>query len=336
MKEASRTSRADIREPSGHTLDLLHRTTSALVAEGVAADSLHAHTHRIPGSLIVALGDLTGTPRSHDGYCVIEGILSGYPDSAGPTPSSWKTADPERTRELDIAFALLAGAAGRPFGWKAQQAGRLVHDIVPSKGSETLQVGASSTVKLEWHTEDSYHPDRPELLLLACVRNPDRVGTDIASVRQADLTDEDIAALSTTPVLLYPDDSYPGSWSDTDDPARMLTLWETTDGLCMRFDPPYTKLPDAQPALRSAWERLGEALDRCATTVTADPGDVVVVNNDVAAHARRPFKARYDGTDRWLKRILARSTHVRPETERHEPGYHQVQVGPYPSLFADR
>ncbi|MEV0052874.1 TauD/TfdA family dioxygenase [Saccharopolyspora shandongensis] len=316
---------------------LLHRTSFALAADGVTAETLHLHDQRIPRALITELGDVTSVPQSDSGYCVLKGILSDFTEAPGPTPSSWDTADPGQTRELDVAFALIAGVTGRVFGWRSQQDGRLVHDIVPSKGFENMQVGASSAVKLEWHTEDSYHPDRPELLLLACVRNPDGVGTDVASVRRARLSDEDAALLSTDPVLLYPDDSYAGSWSgDGGDSARMLTLWETADGLCMRFDPPYTKLPDDRPDLRAAWERLGEALDSCATTVRAEPGDVVVVNNDVAAHARRPFTARYDGTDRWLKRILARGPWQRLESERDEPGYAQVQVGPYPSLHPGR
>ncbi|SFR30181.1 Taurine catabolism dioxygenase TauD, TfdA family [Lentzea waywayandensis] len=287
----------------------------------------------VQAELATALSELTRTPVSDSGHCVLKGILSDFVGDPGPTPKSWDSVGPDHTRRLDLAFALVASTAGRIFGWKSQQDGRLVHNIVPSKQFADKQVGASSTVRLEWHTEDSYHPERPELLLLACVRNPDEVGTDVSSIRQADLSKDDVELLSTVPVLLYPDDSYAGSWgADGEDAARMLTLWESADGLCMRYDPPYTKLLDDQPELRAAWERLGEALDRCATTVFAAPGDVVIVNNDIAAHARRPFKARYDGTDRWLKRILARGTSQRPDTERDEPGYGQVQIGPYPSL----
>lgn len=291
---------------------------------------------RIPHELVIALSDLASIPQSDSGYCVLKGILSDFTDDPGPTPQSWDAVDSAQTRDLDVALALLGSVAGRTFGWRSQQDGRLVHNIVPSRECEDMQVGASSAVKLEWHTEDSYHPDRPEVLMLVCVRNPDKIGTDVASIRRADLSDEDVALLSTRPVLIYPDDSYAGSWSNDDHKeAEMLTLWETAEGLCMRFDQPYTKLPDQQPELRAAWERLGEALDRCATAVVADPGDVVMVNNDVAAHARRPFVPRYDGTDRWLKRILAHGPCQRPAAERRESGYSQAQVGPYPSLRAE-
>jgi alpha-ketoglutarate-dependent taurine dioxygenase len=34
-----------------------------------------------------------------------------------------------------------------------------------------------------------------------------------------------------------------------------------------------------------------------------EPGDFVFIDNYRAVHGRKPFKARYDGNDRWLKRI---------------------------------
>ncbi|MFS8104549.1 TauD/TfdA family dioxygenase [Lentzea alba] len=325
----------DVRTVNNEQRRLLSQAVTDLVNEGATVDALHMYGHLISPALVAALGDLTRTPESNSGFCILKGILSDFIGNPGLTPQSWDSIHPDQTRRLDIAFAIVASMTGRIFGWKSQQDGRLVHNIVPSKEFADKQVGASSSVRLEWHTEDSYHPDRPELLLLACVRNPDEVGTDVASIRQANLSKRDIELLSTVPVLLYPDDSYAGSWAANDeDAARMLTLWNTTHGLCMRYDPPYTKLPEDQPELRAAWERLGEALDRCATTVMTTPGDVVIVNNDVAAHARRPFQARYDGTDRWLMRILARGTWQRPHSERNEPGYGQIQVGPYPSLRA--
>ena len=33
------------------------------------------------------------------------------------------------------------------------------------------------------------------------------------------------------------------------------------------------------------------------------PGDFIFVDNYKAVHGRKPFKAHYDGTDRWLKRV---------------------------------
>jgi alpha-ketoglutarate-dependent taurine dioxygenase len=34
-----------------------------------------------------------------------------------------------------------------------------------------------------------------------------------------------------------------------------------------------------------------------------EAGQVIFIDNFKAVHGRRPFKAHYDGTDRWLKRV---------------------------------
>ena len=33
-----------------------------------------------------------------------------------------------------------------------------------------------------------------------------------------------------------------------------------------------------------------------------EPGDLLVIDNNVAVHGRSPFTARFDGHDRWLQR----------------------------------
>ena len=38
-------------------------------------------------------------------------------------------------------------------------------------------------------------------------------------------------------------------------------------------------------------------------TVSNDAGDFAFIDNYQAVHGRKPFRARYDGRDRWLKRI---------------------------------
>jgi L-asparagine oxygenase len=34
------------------------------------------------------------------------------------------------------------------------------------------------------------------------------------------------------------------------------------------------------------------------------PGDLLIVDNMLAVHGRSEFKARHDGTDRWLKKAI--------------------------------
>ena len=51
----------------------------------------------------------------------------------------------------------------------------------------------------------------------------------------------------------------------------------------------------------------------CQTAVVLEPGDLLVIDNNVAVHGRSPFVARFDGHDRWLQRTLRRR---RSRTER--------------------
>jgi Taurine catabolism dioxygenase TauD, TfdA family len=43
--------------------------------------------------------------------------------------------------------------------------------------------------------------------------------------------------------------------------------------------------------------------DAALLDVVMHPGEILFIDNYKAVHGRRPYKARYDGADRWLKRI---------------------------------
>ncbi len=262
-------------------------------------------------------------PTGDAGVLVLRGV-GPWERPPGPTPASWSQAGPAATAAWDALLLVLAAALGRSFGWENQQAGRLVHNIVPTRGHELEQTGASSSVQLSAHTEDAFHPERAHLMLLACVRNPDAVPTRAASVRRAVLSAEDVARLARPTLPILPDDSYGGEhgWGET--APAVSTLWDAGDGLHVRYDPAYTPLQRADPAYRAAYDRLGGELERVAVPVTLQAGDVLVIDNDVAVHGREPFRARYDGTDRWLKRVSVRlADRARPPAEAHEHGYGQ-------------
>jgi alpha-ketoglutarate-dependent taurine dioxygenase len=55
--------------------------------------------------------------------------------------------------------------------------------------------------------------------------------------------------------------------------------------------------------MREMLNALSETLAKAEQDALLAPGDVLFIDNNRAVHGRRPFTARYDGTDRWLKRI---------------------------------
>jgi len=57
------------------------------------------------------------------------------------------------------------------------------------------------------------------------------------------------------------------------------------------------------PRALQAFEALVEALDARIGDLALDAGEICFVDNRKAVHGRRAFKARYDGYDRWFKRM---------------------------------
>jgi L-asparagine oxygenase len=261
---------------------------------------------------------------SADGLFVLRGLQ--VEDAAlEPTPAHWSVAD-NAAEVWDVTLLLLASLMGRPIAWDGQQDGRYVHNIVPTQGREEEQTGASSSVLLSPHTEDAFHPGRAHLLMLACMRNHDGIATTAASVRRIELSEDDITVLSTPTVPILPDDSYTEAQASTQLPAKVPALWQSESGLTLRFDPAYTPLEQAEERYRAAHRRLEAELERVTVAVSLRPGELLIVDNDVVVHGRVPFQARYDGTDRWLKRASVRlpGRRTRPPAESAEHGYGQV------------
>jgi alpha-ketoglutarate-dependent taurine dioxygenase len=80
-------------------------------------------------------------------------------------------------------------------------------------------------------------------------------------------------------------------------------LFGSEDRPYLRLDPyfmdPLTEDPEAQKALDAM---IAEIDSRLASVVNR-PGDVFIADNYRLVHGRKPFHARRDGRDRWLKRI---------------------------------
>ncbi|MGW2633412.1 TauD/TfdA family dioxygenase [Streptomyces chattanoogensis] len=324
------TAAVPVRQLDDRTVRELRQAAEKILAEcGTSATTPHL-LQRV-AQQTAGFGD---TLRHHcrpvdtaDGLFVLRG-LDVDDEALGPTPAGWAAAGDSGARH-DIQLLLLATVMGNPLAWEGQQDGRFVHNIVPSPGHESEQTGASSAVLLSPHTEDAFHPGRAHLLMLGCLRNHDGIATTAASIRRARLADQDIALL-TRPVLpILPDDAYAEAQGyAAEAPPPVPALFAAEDGLTLRFDPAYTPLDEAHAAYRAAYRRLEAELARVSVAVSLTPGEVLVVDNDLVVHGRVPFRARYDGSDRWLKRASVRvpGRRSRPPAEAGEHGYGQAAL----------
>lgn len=259
-------------------------------------------------------------------------VISGLPvddTRIGPTPADWKNKPvPSPTLTQDIAFFLIASLLGDPIGWATQQDGYIMHDVFPIKGYENEQIGWSSEETLTWHTEDAFHPLRTDYLGLMCLRNTDEVETTYADVSDVRIDENIRAILSQERFYILPDDSHrtanrpaaeemvnqaekvaclrQRSFAQVEralnDPEPIAVLFGASDEPYLRIDPHYMEGVQGEDE-RKALHAFGAALDSTMTGVVLRPGDICLIDNYRAVHGRRPFRARFDGTDRWLRRL---------------------------------
>ena len=275
-------------------------------------------------------------------------IVSGFPvddEKIGRTPEHWNRPVAERkpTLEEDVFFVLTSSLLGECIAWRTQQAGRLVHDVMPIRGMEQEQIGTGSEQNIWWHTEDAFHPMRGDYLGMMCMRNPDHVPTTFASLERVKLAPEDWQTLFEPHYSIKPDNSHdeknaaPAEEVDEVEQmyrriAEMRTHPEKISLLSGDPRAPYIRIDHYfmdpvkdNPKAQRALEALVAAIDHEIGDIVLEPGDVCFIDNFKAVHGRRAFKARYDGHDRWLKRVNITRDLRKSRAERAGPTSRVIQ-----------
>ncbi len=269
------------------------------------ADRVDLLARRLPGRLQEFLIDFRRTEPA--GGCILRGYRVPA-DRIGPTPLRWQDAAAADTARREEAYLALLGAAlGDLFAFRTLQQGRLVQDLLPTPGQEQTKSGNSSRSVLDLHTEDAFHPYRCDYLGLLCLRNDDEVPTSYAELRPDAIDEDHRRVLGQPRFLVEPDETHlvgtaggPPAWL-VDQPVPLL--FGGPDQPYLRFDDFFVEPLPADEEAAAALSALSEVLAKAERDALLTAGDVLFVDNYRAVHGRRPFTARYDGTDRWLKRI---------------------------------
>lgn len=256
-------------------------------------------------------------------------VVCGLPvDEAeiGPTPAGWREIGAQRpTSIVEASLGACGSALGRPFTWETLQAGRVIQDISPVRGEEIAQSGHGSSAVLELHSEDGFHGERCDYLLLLGMRNRARVATHLAAISDVRLDSSDRATLAQRRYYILPDDEHIKQLGRDDpdhpelrkmlrmreDPIPVSVLSGPSEDPYVRLDFPFMRCADKNERTRSSLAALMEELTRVRREVVIDPGSLLVIDNYRAVHGRAPFEGRFDGADRWLKRMLVRRTRPR-------------------------
>lgn len=314
--------------------------------ESVESDDFLAkaciYAHELPRRVRVFLNDFR-LKEPPSGICIISGYT--IDDRIGKTPTHWTCkSDALSCLDVQILLILYGSLLGDVFGWATQQDGHIVHDVFPIKGNEQAQLGTGSEQPLWWHTEDAFHPYRADYIGFLCLRNPDQVATTVATSHIDRLDEDQIKILFEPRFTIRPDESHLEKHeSDLRKSERasqenktlasayekinkmnterenISVLFGNSQSPYMRLDP-YFMDPlnddEAQRALNAFIQVIDENLEE----LVLQPGDYCFIDNYKVVHGRRPFRARYDGNDRWIKRIsmtrdLRKSRSARPTSD---------------------
>ncbi|GAA2454908.1 clavaminate synthase family protein [Actinomadura vinacea] len=280
-------------------------------------DALHRATvlaHRLPHRIRLYL-DAFRREQLSGVVCI-----SGYQvdqDRLGPTPAHWRDRPPHSPAHREELLLVMYGSLlGDPFSWATQQDGRLIHDVVPIKGHENEQMGSSSEAVLTWHTEDAFHPLRGDFLVFACLRNPYGAATTVGYGETLPLPADVRKILFEERFVIRPDESHLAKnnsepaldpFDEIDEmnrnPDRVAVLFGNPEKPYIRADPYFMAVADGDHEARAALELLDTAMYEHMFDLRLASGDFCFLDNYRAVHGRKPFKARHDGTDRWLKRL---------------------------------
>lgn len=260
----------------------------------------------LPQPLIDQLRDFKN--NGNDDGCL---FISGCPiGRIPPTPSSiFDVKKEDRTSEF--LLSLIAHGIGDPVAYRQDKNGQVFHNIFPTKKNEFSQTSEGSKVILESHTELAFHHFRPDFLILLGLRQDplQEAKTMYLSAKKIVRSiPSDIEELLRQPLFITGIDEswmqYYGKSSrikgNIQNPISLLSGPAHDPELLWDKDLMQGITPDANHAI----EVVDSYIQKHLGYVCLKPGDLLVIDNKRAIHARSTFKARYNGNDRWIQRTL--------------------------------
>lgn len=232
-----------------------------------------------------------------------------------PVPKTPATPFIETSEVAHIGETLVSYGLkyGRPISYAQEQKGVLIQNILPIYKTETQQISTSSKVTLGLHTETAFHPYKPDYVLLLCLRGDPTAVTTYASIEDIlfHVPEYCLEILKKKWFVTGIDISFRSN-GEEDQEIPVSILSENEDGISFIYDE--TIIKGINPEANDALAILHRVIPLCVKEVVLEAGDLLVINNNKVIHGRKPFQPRYDGTDRWVQRLLVRKS-LPPKSE---------------------
>lgn len=238
-----------------------------------------------------------------DGAVLFKGIAVDQ-DAMGESPTDPSVFEAkDRDPITEATLLAFAAAAGEVFAFARQHRGQIIQNVSPVPGHEYDAVGTGSRSLLDWHSEDAFDDAHPQFVGLFCVRGDDRVQTALAPVDRITLSEEDDAVLRQ-PRYMHGIDKASGGTGRPEDGVQGAALYGEDGKRFVRIDMDCAAALTGDEPAAAALKSFHDGANEAGIYVTLEEGDVLLFDNRRVMHARTPFEPRYDGTDRWLQRVI--------------------------------
>jgi L-asparagine oxygenase len=238
-----------------------------------------------------------------------------------PTPEDGRRPAAKRTQVSESVLLTLMSVVGDVMSYTAEKSGTFVQEVTPIRGRDGRQENSGS-VAFDLHTENAFHQFPPDYVGLYCLRADGAGGgrSILSSLRIAAprLSAEAAASLRRPVFTVRPPSSFPSATAPL---VASPVFAGPVEDPTLRIDFHHSAAPDAAAA--RVLNELRDALVDSVVTIDLVPGDVIIIDNVVAAHGRTAFRPRYDGTDRWLQRAFA-VRDLRTSRGVRDPGGHRL------------
>jgi hypothetical protein len=286
--------------------DIFEKTPSPYLEPAEAREFAVQHGRSwFESDLIDALAEL----RSGQGPAVLH--IEGAPilPVAAPTPGTpgFPVTSPVTDGQYSGEACLLGLAyhLGIPYGYSREHKGAVIQQVVAIPGRHGIQGSEGSDAPLGFHTENSFAETRPDFLLLLCRREgPVPVPTHVLDVHELlDRISSSAAETLARPIFSV---RSPASFGEPSFLSTETHVLDIAGEVGLRLD--LEDLLDSKDKNgEAALTELFASIVDAGTPARLREGDILIIDNRRAAHARPAFTSVFDGQQRWLQRCLVRS-----------------------------
>jgi hypothetical protein len=232
-------------------------------------------------------------------------VISGLPiDNIKPTPSNVPASDNHRSPTDDeIVHIIIASYLGQVFAWDSIQNGNIINHIIPVIENSLKLISSNYDRLFDFHTEDAFHPLAGDYLALSCIRNPSKVPTLISFLGDIDTESDWAQPLFNKKFFIHSNIAHNVDRIQKPSPI----LFGDVRHPYVRFNRNSMSVIDEEQEATKAVEIFYSKLTEQASEVILKEGDAIYIDNFRTMHARPPYKPKFKGSDRWLKRLYVSS-----------------------------